>query len=93
MLERKMYGRLLEWKSRKHKCLVVRGQRQVGKTFIIDAFARAEYEHYLYLNFNDSPELKTIFEGDISAEALVNKLSLYFGADSVVEGARAGKIG
>ncbi len=86
MLERKMYGRLLEWKSRKHKCLVVRGQRQVGKTFIIDAFARAEYEHYLYLNFNDSPELKTIFEGDISAEALVNKLSLYFGADSVVEG-------
>lgn len=86
MLERKMYGRLMEWKAREHKCLILRGQRQVGKTFIVDVFARAEYDHYVYINFSDSPEYKKIFDGDISAPELVNKLSLFFGADSIVEG-------
>ncbi len=33
VIERKIYKSLLEWKNRKHKCLVVAGQRQVGMTF------------------------------------------------------------
>lgn len=86
MLERKIYRRLLEWKSREHKCLVLRGQRQVGKTFIVDVFAKSEYEHYININFSDSPEFKRMFEGDVSAREIVRKLSLYFGADSIVDG-------
>jgi len=86
MLERKIYAKLLEWKSREHKCLVIRGQRQVGKTYIVDAFGKAEYEHYIHINFSDSPEYGRIFEGDISAPEIIRKLTLYFGADSIVDG-------
>lgn len=86
MLERKIYGRLLEWKAREHKCLVIRGQRQVGKTFIVDAFAKTEYDHYICINFNDSPEFKRLFEGNISAHEMIRKLTLFFGANSIVEG-------
>ncbi len=86
MIERKIYKSLLEWKNRKHKCLVVTGQRQVGKTFIIDSFAKAEYDHYIHINFEDSPEHKDIFNGDNTAEELIKKLVINFGEDSIVEG-------
>lgn len=86
MIERKIYQTLLEWKSREHKCLVVTGQRQVGKTYIIEAFAKAEYEHYVYINFDDTPELKEIFDGDTTATEIIKKLTLRFGADSIVDG-------
>lgn len=40
MLRRKIEKELLEWKNKKDKmCLVVKGARQVGKTYIIDKFA------------------------------------------------------
>ncbi len=86
MIERKIYRTLLEWKNRKHKCLVVTGQRQVGKTFIIEAFAKAEYEHYVYINFDDSPEMKELFDGDTTAAEMIKKLTVMFGSDSVVDG-------
>ena len=86
MIERKIYRTLLEWKDREHKCLVVTGQRQVGKTFIIETFAKAEYEHYIYINFDDSPELKELFDGDTTAEEMIKKLTVRFGADSIVDG-------
>ena len=53
MLERKVYQELLQWKNKKEKmCLVVKGARQVGKTFIIDKFAKENYENYIYMNFD-----------------------------------------
>ena len=48
MLKRKIEARLLAWKnSEKKKVLVVRGARQVGKTFAIEKFGRAYYEDCL----------------------------------------------
>lgn len=52
MLRRKAYDRLLEWKNRKHKCLIVSGQRQVGKTYIINEFGRDNYDHVICLEFS-----------------------------------------
>ena len=50
MLKRKIYQSLLEWKNQKHKmCLVVKGARQGGKTFIINKFAQENYENYIYM--------------------------------------------
>ncbi len=86
VLERKIYRDLLEWKNRKHKCLVVTGQRQVGKTYIINAFAKAEYEHYVYMNLDERPQLRDIFEGDVTAQEMMKRLTLVFGKDSIVEG-------
>ena len=64
MLRRKIYDELLKWKnSTEHKCLMVKGARQVGKTFIIDLFGRQEFKSYIYLNFLRNENLKEIFNG------------------------------
>ncbi|MCQ2070814.1 MAG: AAA family ATPase, partial [archaeon] len=62
--------------------MVISGQRQVGKTFIVEAFAKAEYKHCLTINFHDSPQMESIFSGDITASEILRRLSLHFGSDS-----------
>lgn len=77
MLERKIEKKLLEWKNNPDKmCLVVKGARQVGKTYIIDKFARENYEFYVYINFDQNENYKTIFEGDLDIETLIKQISL-----------------
>ena len=64
MLKRKIYDKLLDWKNKKSReCLLVQGARQIGKTFIIEAFGRRQYKSYVYLNFYQNPEQKRIFAG------------------------------
>lgn len=78
MLKRKIYDALLEWKNKKDKeCLLVQGARQIGKTFIIEAFGKENYTDYIYLNFYQNPEHKKIFEGSLEAEQIYKKISLY----------------
>ena len=49
MLKRKIYRELVAWKeSDDHKALVIKGARQVGKTFIVREFAKDNYEHHEY---------------------------------------------
>ena len=72
MLERKIVKTLLDWKKEEKKpCLLVRGARQVGKTYIIDKFARDHYKSYIYINFELSPEYKTIFNGNLDIRTLM----------------------
>ena len=77
MLKRKFYDRLLEWKKRKNNtCLLVRGARQIGKTYIIDVFGRENYKSYIYINFIEQPQAKDIFEGELSADEIYKRLTL-----------------
>lgn len=77
MLKRKIYQSLLEWKNQKEKmCLVIKGARQVGKTFIINKFAQENYENYIYMNFDENPGYKAIFDGDLDVENLIKQISL-----------------
>lgn len=77
MLERKIMDKLLEWKNKKEKmCLVIKGARQVGKTFIIDKFARENYKNYVYINFIEKPSYKDIFEGDLDVETLTKQITV-----------------
>ena len=77
MLKRKIYQSLIDWKKQKEKmCLVVKGARQVGKTFIIDKFARENYENYIYINFDENPGYKAIFDGDLDVNNLIKQISL-----------------
>ena len=78
MLKRKIYAELLNWKSKKsQECLLVKGARQIGKTFIIEQFGKEQYESYIYLNFYKNPEYKEIFEGALDAKEIYKKISLY----------------
>lgn len=79
MLKRKIYKVLQDWKaSHKQECLLVKGARQIGKTFIIDRFGKENYTSYLYLNFIANPDYIQIFEGSLEAEDIFRTLSLYF---------------
>ena len=78
MLKRKFIKQLYQWKEKKQQeCLLVCGARQIGKTFIIDYFGKVAYKNYIYINFEEHPELKKIFEDDLSVDSLRQKFSLY----------------
>ena len=54
MYERKIMAELLAWKnsaSARRKALVVKGLRQVGKTFVVERFARENYENVVFIDF------------------------------------------
>lgn len=77
MLRRKIEKQLLEWKNNSKKvCLLVNGARQVGKTYIIDKFARENYQYYTYINFIENLEYKEIFEGNLNVDNLIKQISI-----------------
>lgn len=79
MLKRKIYGQLEKWKSDKRgTCLMIRGPRQVGKTYAVDHFGKENYENYLYVNFELQPEVKEAFSGNLDVETVTKKLTAYF---------------
>jgi len=87
MLKRKIYDDLLRWKAREDKlCLLVKGARQVGKTFIIELFAQENYKHYTSINFDKNPAYKAIFDGDLDAETLIKQISLRVPGAELVPG-------
>lgn len=76
MLKRKMYDQLLNWKQTKSReCLLVRGARQVGKTYLIRHFGKEEYDSFIEINFHSQGSLKVIFEGDKTAEEIYKRLT------------------
>ena len=87
MLKRKIYDTLVQWKNRSDKlCLLVKGARQVGKTFIIELFARENYKHHTIINFVKNPAYKTIFDGDLDATTLMKQISLRVQSAELVPG-------
>ena len=87
MLARKIYDYLLRWKSQKDKqCLVVKGARQVGKTYIIELFAHKNYKHCTILNFERNPAYKTIFDGDLDTETIIKQISLRVPGAALIPG-------
>lgn len=86
MLKRKFYNSLLEWKqTRKDTCLLVKGGRQIGKTFIIDLFCKENYKSYIYINFVEKPETKQIFNGELSYAQIYKKLTLLFSNFKIIK--------
>ena len=82
MLKRKIYSRLLDWKHRRHhehikKCLLVKGARQVGKSFIIREFGQREYESFVCIDFFRQPDLKYIFDGDLTSEEILKRITAH----------------
>ena len=77
-LKRKFYDYLVAWKATKHQeCLLVKGARQVGKTYIIEKFGREQYESFVEFNFFLDGEAAELFDGSLTAEALYRKISAY----------------
>jgi predicted AAA+ superfamily ATPase len=72
--------RLRSWKaSARRKPLIVRGARQVGKSWSIQQFGRAEFRNVVTIDFEKRPLLKPLFTGDLSPAVLVEQLELAAG--------------
>ncbi len=62
-MQRKIYQEILNWKnSNITKPLMIIGSRQIGKTYIIKEFCKNEFENYIEINLQKSPQIVEIFE-------------------------------
>lgn len=87
MLKRKIYQTLLDWKNTKrNECLLIKGARQVGKSFIIREFGRENYESFIELNFYQHPEFISIFDGDLTPDEIYKRISLQLLGVNFIEG-------
>lgn len=76
MLRRKIERTLIKWKNTpNHKPLIIKGCRQCGKTFSVNAFAKEYYTHVVYLNFFEHPDYKLAFEGSKQIDSIVMNLT------------------
>ena len=77
-MKRDLYSALLDWKrSSSRKPMILKGARQVGKTYLIKEFGRNEYESIAYLNFERDPAFIDLFRGRLDPRGLIEKLSIY----------------
>ena len=76
MLQRKIERTLIKWKNTpNHKPLIIKGCRQCGKTFSVNAFAKEYYTHVVYINFFEHPDYKLAFEGSKQIDSIVMNLT------------------
>lgn len=78
MLYRCAIKQLTAWKENaRRKPLLLKGARQVGKTFLLRAFGRQHYQNVVEFNFEQDPGLLGLFEGNLEPELLIRKLAAY----------------
>ena len=79
-MERHAMQTLMRWKdSDDRKPLVLKGARQVGKTWLMREFGRRAYAHTVYLNFDEEDALRSIFETNKDPQRIIELLSLIAG--------------
>lgn len=83
VLKRKIYDKLLEWKNNwaGKRALLVQGARRIGKSTIVEEFAKNEYESYILINFqSDLNKVEALFKNDITdLNTFFRNLSLIYG--------------
>lgn len=83
-LKRRAIEEMLKWKnSTDRKPLVLRGARQVGKTWLMKEFGLNYYRNYAYFNFDEEDELKSIFKTNKNPERIIELLS-FINEDKIV---------
>lgn len=83
---RKIIEDLISWKNNKNrKPLILRGARQVGKTYIIKQFGEENYEGVAYFNFDHDKELYQLFENTKDPHRIIEQLSFIYGKAIVPE--------
>lgn len=79
-LKRNAISDLIAWKnSPERKPMVLKGARQVGKTWLMKEFGRNYYDNFVYFNFDEEDELKSIFETNKNPHRIIELLSMIGG--------------
>ena len=72
--------KLVAWKSSdERKPMVLKGARQVGKTWLMKEFGKNYYKSFVYFNFDEEDELKSIFETNKNPQRIIELLSMIAG--------------
>jgi uncharacterized protein len=79
LMRRKIEEELKIWKdSKKPKPLLLRGARQVGKTFTVEKFGKESFENLIVINFEEDASFISIFENELDPEKILQKIKLRF---------------
>lgn len=79
-MQRNALYNLIEWKSDpERKPLILRGARQVGKTWLMKEFGKSQYTNFVYFNFDEDDALKSIFTTNKNPDRIIELLSLIAG--------------
>lgn len=71
---------LIAWKnSPNHMPLIIKGARQVGKTWLMQEFGKTQYEKIAYISFDSNPRLDTLFQKDLNVKRLIDGLNIEVG--------------
>ena len=80
-MKRKIYQQLLDWKQNRHGdvAILIEGARRIGKSYIVEQFAKEQYESYLLIDFartsKNVTELFDYYLDDI--DTLLSRLEMY----------------
>ena len=75
MLKRTVWDSLVEWKKRAHHPLVIKGLRQIGKTYIVRRFGEEFYENCVYIDLRANSNVHFAFDGDFDVDQMVLSIS------------------
>lgn len=84
MFKRKIYSKILEWKQESdgRTALLIEGARRIGKSTVVEEFARNEYESYILIDFaKASKQIRTLFEDVSDLNYLFLQLQLQYKVD------------
>ena len=85
-MERFILKKLIEWKNSKNrKPLILKGARQVGKTYIVKQFGQENYEGLAYFNFDHDKDLYNLFENTKSPQRILEQLAFIYGKAIIPE--------
>jgi hypothetical protein len=78
-MRRVILSTLKDWKLEKnHKVLLLRGARQVGKTFIVRELAK-DFDHFLEVNFEKNLDINSFFDQNLDLDRICTNLVAYYG--------------
>lgn len=83
---RKAMEQLKKWNRKPNKKpLILRGARQVGKTWLMQEFGKAFYQTTVYINFDNNQQMKDLFSQDMRIDRIIMGLELYAGHKIIAE--------
>ena len=78
--KRKIYQEMLNWKkqSSREKALVIEGMRQIGKSYIVEKFANAEYKNVYMFDFRKNIDHRNAFKGSFELDQFKKIINTLF---------------
>lgn len=79
-MQRRLMQSLCKWKDKKNrKPLIIRGARQVGKTWLMKEFGKKYFERTVYVSFDNNERMKNVFDIDYNVQRIISAVKIESG--------------